>query len=88
MRDELERVRQWASAKIQGGSEPPWAWYQYMKLIETVDALLQGMDATVTMESSQQSEPHSGMHLRLVDSTYSLDNARHHPAGLPVQLPM
>jgi hypothetical protein len=88
MRDELERVRKWADAKIQGGSEPPWAWYQYMKLIETVDALLRGMDATVTMESSPRSESQTEMHLRLVDSTYSQDNARPRPVGLPVQMPM
>ena len=31
MRQELERVRDWANAKVQSGSEPPWAWYQYMK---------------------------------------------------------
>jgi len=36
---ELQRVRQWAHDKIDAGSEPPWAWYQYMKLIETIDAL-------------------------------------------------
>src|SRR5580704_4588576 len=35
MREELERIRDWAKTKIQGGSEPPWAWYQYMKLVET-----------------------------------------------------
>ena len=44
MRQELERVREWAATKIQGGSEPPWAWYQYMKLVETADAILAGMD--------------------------------------------
>jgi len=88
MREELERLREWADAKIQGGSEPPWAWYQYMKLIETIDALLQGMDATVTMESSRQSEPQPDAHLRLVASTYPQDNAQPHRVGLPVQMPM
>lgn len=87
MREELERIREWADSKIQSGSEPPWAWYQYMKLVETVEALLQGMDATVTMESSQQSELHSEKHLRLVDSTYSPNSVRPHHVGLPVRLP-
>ena len=88
MRQELERVKEWAAAKIQGGSEPPWAWYQYMKLIETVDAILQGMASTIPMESLPQSESQSGGHLRLVDSTYPQDTAQHRPVGLPVQLPM
>jgi hypothetical protein len=37
---ELERVRDWATAKIVHGSEPPWAWYQYMKLRESLEAIL------------------------------------------------
>lgn len=88
MKDDLERVRTWAQTKIQGGSEPPWAWYQYMKLVETCDAILAGMAATVTTESSQQSPPHPGGHLRLVGSTCPQDTARPHHAGLPVQMPM
>ena len=35
-------VRDWAKAKVDTGREPPWAWYQYMKLIDAVDALLPG----------------------------------------------
>ena len=36
---ELQKMRDWADAKIAGGQEPPWAWYQYMKLRETLDRL-------------------------------------------------
>jgi hypothetical protein len=64
MRDELEKVSRWAQSKIDAAAEPPWAWYQYMKLIETCDAILLGMAATTTMESSPRSEPQSGAHLR------------------------
>jgi hypothetical protein len=88
MRDELQRIREWAAAKIQGGSEPPWAWYQYMKLIETADAILRGMDATIPMESSPRSESRPGGHLRLVDSTCPQDTSQPHHVGLPVQMPM
>lgn len=88
MREELERVRDWAKAKIQGGSEPPWAWYQYMKLIETADAILAGMAATSLKENSPQSEPHQERHLRLVDSTSQPNSAQLHPVGLPIQMPM
>jgi hypothetical protein len=88
MRSELERIREWAREKVQGGSEPPWAWYQYMKLIETTDAILAGMAATVTLEDSRRAEPHPEKHLRLVDSAYQQDSVPPHPVGLPVQLPM
>lgn len=88
MRDKLEEVRDWAKSKIASGQEPPWAWFQYMKLIETSDAILSGMDCVITKDHSQQSELHQGMHLRLVDSTDQQGNAQHRPAGLPVLLPM
>ena len=86
--EDLDRIRQWAKEKIAQGSEPPWAWYQYMKLIEAIQSLQAGMAASITQtENSPQSTEHPGAHLRLVDSTDRLDNARRHPAGLPVQLP-
>jgi len=37
---DLARMRNWAQSKIDTNQEPPWAWYQYMKLIETLDAIL------------------------------------------------
>ena len=83
----LEEVREWAKGKIASGNEPPWAWYQYMKLIETVDAILGGQ-AAVTTESSPQSEQHPDKHLRLVDSTCPKDTVPPRQAGLPVLMPM
>ena len=87
MRDELEQVRDWADAKIASGQEPPWAWFQYMKLREAADGILAGMDAVTTTVSSQQSVPHQETQLRLVVDTAPQDNAPHRPAGLPTQLP-
>ena len=87
MKEDLERVKSWAKDKIQGGSEPPWAWYQYMKLIEATEAILLGMDATIPMGSSPQLEQHSGAHLRLVGATGPQDIALPRHVGLPVQMP-
>lgn len=84
---ELLDIKLWAKEKIAGGQEPPWAWYQYMKLIETIDAILDSSKC-VTKESSQQSEERQGGHLRLVDSTYPQDNAQPHSSGFPITLPM
>ena len=36
-RTQLKELKEWAWAKIDRGHEPPWAWYQYMKLIEVAD---------------------------------------------------
>jgi len=48
-REELEKVRSWADAKLSTGEEPPWAWDQYMKLRETLDAILAGMAQTTPL---------------------------------------
>ena len=46
----LELCRHWAEGRVATGNEPPWAWYQYMKLIETVSAI-QTSRAAVTPSS-------------------------------------
>jgi len=84
---DLSRIREWADEKIQGGSEPPWAWFQYMKLIEIADAILGGMEITTT-ESSQQSAERQGSNLRLVASTDSQDTAPRRRGHVPVRMPM
>jgi hypothetical protein len=89
MENELKKVREWAEEKLAQGSEPPWAWFQYMKLVETIRALEAGMAATITRtENSPQSEQRPDAHLRLVASTDRQDIAQPHPVGLPVLLPM
>ena len=87
MYHELVKVRNWAKAKLAARSEPPWAWYQYMKLCEVVEAILAGMVVTIPADSPQSDQPPE-KHLRLVDDTDRQDNAQPHPAGLPVQMPM
>lgn len=48
--EDLQAMREWAQGKIKTGAEPPWAWYQYMKLIETLDAIIAGMECTVQVD--------------------------------------
>jgi hypothetical protein len=83
---QLNDVRQFAKDKIATGTEPPWAWYQYMKLIEASEQILAGMG--VTTESSQQSASLAGTPLRLVGSTHLQDSVPHRPSDLPIQMPM
>ncbi len=84
---ELQRVRQWAHDKIDAGSEPPWAWYQYMKLIETIDAILAGIAVTTT-ENLPQSAEHPGRRLQLVGSKCQQDTVPRHPADSKLRMPM
>lgn len=85
---ELQRVRQWAHEKIDTGSEPPWAWYQYMKLIETIDSILQGAEVTTTMENLRQSVERPERRLRLVDAKSPQESVLHRPADSKVRMPM
>lgn len=54
----LLTIRDWAGKKARSGQEPPWAWYQYMKLIEAVDFIRQGRASVRRVgASSQESAP-------------------------------
>jgi len=88
MQDQLQEVREWAKTKIASGAEPPWAWFQYMKLVETLDAILGAQDSATATASSRQSGPHSEMRLQLVGSTYQPDSVPPHSAETPVLMPM
>jgi len=79
MTKSLEDVRDWAKAKIASGNEPPWAWFQYMKLIETVDAILGGQATVTTTENLPQLVQHQDVRLRLVDPNCRPSNAQCHP---------
>lgn len=87
--DAVTTLRSWAKQKIKEGHEPPWAWYQYMKLVETLDAIAASRSAASTQtESSPQSESRPGVSLRLVDQTYQPDTALSRQAEPLVRLPM
>jgi len=89
MQRRLREVRDWAKRKIDSRQEPPWAWYQYMKLVETCDAILAGKGAvTQQTESSPQLEQHQENVIQLAGSTPRQGAARRRPVADPVQLPM
>jgi hypothetical protein len=53
-------VRNWARERVDTGREPPWAWYQYMKLMEAVDQIRRGRaNVTPLGEGSPGSEQSS-----------------------------
>jgi hypothetical protein len=68
---ELERMRDWAAQRLSAGQEPPWDWYQLMKLREALAALIESevQNATQPTEGRPESSEHSGSVLRLVVST-------------------
>ncbi len=84
-RRDLERVRDWAHQQLAAGQEPPWAWYQHMKLRETLDAILSSMDRAIQLETAAaeaEDRPEAGIRL-VVDNA---QQARPRPSR-PVPLP-
>jgi hypothetical protein len=65
MRDDLERVRDWAKGQIRMGSEGPASWDQYVTLIESADAILHEMAVSANfsgMAQSAKSQHYSRLH--------------------------
>lgn len=87
-RDDLEQVREWAIRKITSGNEPPWSWYQHMKLREALDAILAGMAATQPKEDSQGLAARRDKDLRLVGEADQQDTAQYRSDPSPIPLPM
>ena len=49
MREELERVRDWAKGQIRIGSGAPASWDQYVTLLESADAILHEMAVAASL---------------------------------------
>ncbi len=61
MKDDLERVRDWAEARIKGGDVPDWSWDHHVKLVEAIDAVVHDLSV------ASASRPRRMRSLRLVE---------------------
>ena len=52
-KDQFDCMLIWAREKPSTGQEPPWAWFQYLKLEETLGSILSGMAASIPLGSLQ-----------------------------------
>lgn len=89
-RPDLLSVKLWAEESLHGGkvNPPPWEWYQYMKLIEAIDALENGTgipinQITITTANSQQSAPRQERRPRLEVLASQPDTSQCHRETLP-----
>jgi hypothetical protein len=68
-RDQRQKVLDWPAGERPTAEEPPWARFDYMKLRETLEAIVSGMEAAAQqIESSPPSEPQPESNLRQVAS--------------------
>ena len=71
VKEDLQKLKIWADGKIAAGKEPAWAWYQFMKLREALDAIIAQMEmesVALEMESSLLTSPYAERGPRLVIS--------------------
>ena len=64
MKNELEKVRDWAEARIKSGNVPDWSWQQHITLIEAVDAMIHDISVA---NDARRSAQRPGRNLRLVE---------------------
>ena len=51
---QMRALKSWAVERMIDGTETPWAWFQFMKLIEVIDTFLEaGEDAGLTTTARQ-----------------------------------
>jgi hypothetical protein len=82
-KDQFDGMRIWASEKRSSGQEPPWAWFQYLKLEETLGSLLSGMAASIQLGTLQADFRQEGP-LRLVGHTVPQKSRQRHQSDEPV----
>jgi hypothetical protein len=87
-RIDLERIREWANAKLSGSRESQRAGHPYMRLRENVDAILGRVDCAISQSAgAPHGTPRRKAHLRLVWSKYSGDALQLHKADSHARLP-
>ena len=85
----LATLRNWAEQRVSTGGEPPWAWYQYMKLIETVAAIQAGRaSVSPSTAGSLAVEPPSAAPRPKVDGVADIDKRRRRRRREDPPLPM
>ena len=56
---QMRALKSWAVERMIDGTGTPWAWFQFMKLVEVIDTFLEaGEDAGLTAPA--RNAPHEG----------------------------
>ena len=64
-RDQCHKVLDWPAGELATAEMPPWAWFDYNKLRETLEAIVQGMEAAAQqIDCSPPLEPELDSTLR------------------------
>jgi hypothetical protein len=86
----LKKILEWANEGVADHANPPWAFYNYMKLKEAIECTLKSLASVryINLEGLQGSDKHPENALRLVVDSIPQDTSQPHPDILEVPLPM
>jgi hypothetical protein len=76
-KDELATVLEWAKEKAQEGNQPPWAFYEYMKLTDALQSIIKGIESSSPTVNLPLSVERQGNVLRLSGTISRQDTPPH-----------
>ena len=82
----FQALLQWTKEGLSQ-SNLPYTYYQYMKLNEALESVIDSLSCTKAVDLPKLKE-HQGTSLKIVVDNASLDKLRHHQDMIPVPLPM
>ena len=81
----MRALKEWAIDRMTAGTQTPWAWFQFMKLLEVIDTFLDAEDDAGLHEKRPGIEKRAGIDKRanakLPTNVVPLDVAARQRAG-------
>jgi len=85
--NQLQNILDWTNQKLATGEEPPWSWYQFMKLREAIEAIRTGSLYIPIEEDSQESVERQETGHQPKGCIVPINSARRHPDNADPQQP-
>jgi len=71
---QMRALKEWAIERMSAGTQTPWAWFQFMKLLEVIDTFLDAGDDAGLRDKLPT--PDKRVPARLSANVVALDAAR------------
>lgn len=84
----LQDILNWAQRRLQSGEEPPWARDNYSRLVDVLNDIIAGREATITLEDLRRLEEHQERVQQQSDRNDHANIVQLRPHTVRVQMPM
>jgi len=76
---QMRALKQWAIERMTAGTQTPWAWFQFMKLLEVLDTFIDAGDEA-GLHDKPQAKDKRACAKQLPTNVVPLDSARQRAA--------